>query len=71
MLNQSHGHWLLFYALNATNTMSLKFKEEFGISYHLQDLIVDDSLIALELLANPKLCDKFHEYELTKVLQVE
>jgi hypothetical protein len=64
------GIGFFFNALNATITMSLKFKEEFGISYNLQDLIVDDSLVALELLADPKLCGKFHKYELTRVVHV-
>ncbi len=50
VLNQYHWHWLLFYALNATITMSLKFKEDFGISFNLQDLIVDYSHVVLKLL---------------------
>jgi len=49
VLNQSHGHWLLSDALNVTITMSLKLKEEFGISLNLQDLIDDDSIVAQEL----------------------
>jgi hypothetical protein len=35
VLNQSHGHWLLSDALNATIIMSLKLKEEFEISFNL------------------------------------
>jgi hypothetical protein len=35
VLNQSHGHWLLFDASNVTIIMSLKLKEEFGISLNL------------------------------------
>jgi hypothetical protein len=42
VLNQSHGHLLLSNALNVTIIMSLKLKEEFGISFNLQDLIDDD-----------------------------
>ncbi len=47
-LNQSHGHWLLFDALIATIILNLKLKE-FGISFSLEDLINDDSIVALEL----------------------
>jgi hypothetical protein len=32
VLNQSHGNWLLFDALNVKITMSLKLKEESRIS---------------------------------------
>jgi hypothetical protein len=46
VLNQSHGHWLFSNALNVTIIMSLKLKEEFGISLNLQDLIDDDSIVA-------------------------
>ncbi len=49
MLNQSHGHWLFFDALNVKITMSLKLKEKIEISLNLQDLINDDSIIAHEL----------------------
>jgi hypothetical protein len=49
VLNQSHGHWLLFNVLNVTITMNLKLKEEYGISLNLQDLIDDDSIVAQEL----------------------
>ncbi len=35
VLNQSHGHWLLSNALNVKITMSLKLKEESGISLNL------------------------------------
>ncbi len=35
VLNQSHGHWLLSNALNVKITMSLKLKEEYGISLNL------------------------------------
>jgi hypothetical protein len=49
VLNQSRGHWLLFNALNATITMSLKLKEKSGISSNLQDLIDDDFVVAQEL----------------------
>jgi hypothetical protein len=42
VLNESHGHWLLSNALNVTIIMSLKIKEEFGISFNLQDLIDND-----------------------------
>jgi hypothetical protein len=44
VLSQSYGHWLFFYALNATMIMSLKLKEEFGISSNLKDLIVNNSM---------------------------
>ncbi len=47
-LNQFHGHWLLFDALNATIILNLKLKE-FGISFSLEDSINDDSIVALEL----------------------
>jgi hypothetical protein len=43
------GHWLLFDALNATITMSLKFKKEFGISFNLEDLIDNNFVVVLEL----------------------
>jgi hypothetical protein len=46
LLNQYHGHWLLFDVLNATITMSLKLKEEFEISSNLQNFIDDDFVIA-------------------------
>jgi hypothetical protein len=49
VLNQSHRHWLLFDAWNATITSSFKFKEEFGSSSNLEDLIYDDPILALEL----------------------
>jgi hypothetical protein len=49
VLNQSRGHWLIFNALNVTITMNLKLKEESGISFNLQDLIDDDSIVAQEL----------------------
>jgi hypothetical protein len=49
VLNQSYGHWLLFDALNATMIMSLKLKEEYGISSNLKDLIANNSIVALEL----------------------
>jgi len=49
VLNQSCGHWLLFYSLNVTIIMNLKFKEKFGISFNLQDLIDDDYIVAHEL----------------------
>ncbi len=39
VLNQSLKHWLLFDALNAIITMSLKLKEKSRISFNLQDLI--------------------------------
>jgi len=45
VLNQSHGHWLFFDALNAIITMSLKLKEKSGISSNLQDLIIDDFVV--------------------------
>jgi hypothetical protein len=48
-LNQFHGHWLFFDALNATITMSLKLKEKFRNSSNLEDLIYDDSIGALKL----------------------
>jgi len=48
VLNKSHGHWLLFDALNATISMSLKFKQETRISSRLNDLINDNSIVALE-----------------------
>jgi hypothetical protein len=35
VLNQSHGHWLPFNALNVTIFMSLKLKEESRISLNL------------------------------------
>jgi hypothetical protein len=35
VLNQSRGHWLLSDVLNVTIIMSLKHKEEFGISLNL------------------------------------
>ncbi len=38
-----------FDALNATITMNFKFKEEFGVSSNLEDLIYDDPIVALEL----------------------
>jgi ATP-dependent protease Clp ATPase subunit len=44
VLNQSCGHGLLFDVLNVTIIMSLKLKEEFGISFNLQDLI-DEMII--------------------------
>ncbi len=50
VLNQSHGHWFFFYSLNATITMSLKCRKKIGVSSNLHVLIVDDSLVALELL---------------------
>jgi hypothetical protein len=49
VLNQFHGHWLLFDALNVTITMSMKLKEKYGISLNLQDLIDDDYVVAQEL----------------------
>jgi hypothetical protein len=49
VLNQSHRHWLLFDVLNATITMSFKFKEEFWISFNLEDLFYDNHIVALEL----------------------
>jgi hypothetical protein len=42
-------YWLLLDTLNATIIMSLKLKEEFGISSSLEDLINDNSIVALEL----------------------
>jgi hypothetical protein len=48
-LNQFHGYWLFFDALNATITMSLKLKEKIRISSNLEDLIYDDSIGALKL----------------------
>jgi hypothetical protein len=42
-------NWLLFDALNATMIMSLKLKEEYGISSNLKDLIANNSIVALEL----------------------
>ncbi len=47
-LNQFHGHWLLFDALNAIIILNLKLKE-FGISFNLEDSINDDSIVVLEL----------------------
>jgi hypothetical protein len=35
VLNQSHGHWLFFNALNVIITMSLKFKEQYKNSLNL------------------------------------
>jgi len=49
VLNQSHGHWLFFDALNAIIIMSLKLKEKSGISSNLQDLIIDHLVVAQEL----------------------
>jgi acyl carrier protein len=43
------GHWLFFDVLNATITMSLKLKKEFGISFNLEDLIHNNFVVALEL----------------------
>ncbi len=49
MLNQSHGHWLPFDALNLTIIMSLKLYKKYGISLNLQDLIDDDYVVVQEL----------------------
>jgi hypothetical protein len=49
VLNQYRGHWLLFDALNVIITMSLKLKTKSRISFNLQDLIDDDSIVAHEL----------------------
>ncbi len=49
MLNQSHGHWLPFDALNVTIIMSLKLYKKYGISLNLQDLIDDDYVVVQEL----------------------
>jgi len=49
VLKQSCGHWLFSNALNTIITMSLKLKEKFGISSNLQDLIIDDFVVAHEL----------------------
>jgi hypothetical protein len=49
VLNQSHGHWLPFDALNLTIIMSLKLYKKYGISLNLQDLIDDDYVVVQEL----------------------
>jgi hypothetical protein len=49
VLNQVHGHWLLYDVLNVIITMSLKLKEKSRISLNLQDLIDDDSIVTHEL----------------------
>jgi hypothetical protein len=49
VLNQFRGHWLLFDGLNATIILSLRLKEEFGISFSLEDLINDNFIVILEL----------------------
>jgi hypothetical protein len=49
VLNQSCGHCLFFDVLNAIIIMSLKLKEEFGISFNLQDLVDDDFVVTQEL----------------------
>jgi hypothetical protein len=49
VLNQSHGHWLPFDALNVTIIMSLKLYKKYGISLNLQDLIDDDYVVVQEL----------------------
>jgi hypothetical protein len=49
VLNQYCGHWLFSNALNATITMNLKLKEEYGISSNLEDFTDDDFVVALEL----------------------
>jgi hypothetical protein len=48
VLNKSCGHWLLFDALNAIVSMSLKLKQETRILFRLNDLINDNSVVALE-----------------------
>jgi hypothetical protein len=48
VLNKYCEHWLLFDALNATVSMSLKLKQETRISSRLNDLINDNSIVALE-----------------------
>jgi len=43
------GHSLLFYALNAIITMSLKLFLKIEISFNLEDLIDNNFVVALEL----------------------
>ncbi len=43
------GIGLLFDALNAIITVTLKLKKEFGISFNLEDLIDNNFVVALEL----------------------
>ncbi len=50
VLNQFHGHWLFFNALNmSTIITNLKLKKKIGISSNLENLIDDDFVVALEL----------------------
>jgi hypothetical protein len=48
VLNQSHGHWLLFDALHVTITMTLKLKEFFKIEPSMDNLMEDGFGVALE-----------------------
>ncbi len=49
VLNQSHGHWLLFDALHVTITMTLKLKEDFLIAPSMENLMEDGFGVDLEL----------------------
>ncbi len=49
VLYKSYGHQLLFNALHVTITMTLKFKEEFGIGTYVDNLMKNDYNVTLEL----------------------
>ncbi len=48
MFDQSCGHWLLFDALCATITMTLKPKKKKGIAPFMGNLMEDNRVVALE-----------------------
>jgi hypothetical protein len=49
VLNQSYGHWLTFNVLHAIINMTLKFKEEYGIAFSMNNLMEDGFGVVLEL----------------------
>jgi hypothetical protein len=49
VFNQSKGHWLLSDSLNSTISICFKLIKEFGISISFDNVMEDESIIALEL----------------------
>jgi hypothetical protein len=49
VLNQSHSHWLLSDALHFAITINLKFEKEFEIPPILDNMMNDDTRIAIHL----------------------